>query len=109
MYTDYKQDESYTASKISFREGTDLYDLHEVRSVDLDEPSGWVRVKLEGKRPGEVLRAHFLQIAIIANHQNGKDTHLRQIKVFGPRRLPLTSMQVPDFESPEYSQFATIR
>jgi hypothetical protein len=84
LYTDYKLDESYTASKISFREGTDLYDLHasppraplcthrgvriekyraafslytclppqEVRSVDLDEPSGWVKVKLEGKRPG---------------------------------------------------------
>ena len=28
MYTDYKLDESYTASKISIREGTDLYDLH---------------------------------------------------------------------------------
>jgi len=109
LFTDYKLDESYTASKISVREGTDLYDLHEVKVVDLEEPSGWVKVKVEGKRPGEVLRAHFLQIAIIANHQNGKDTHMRQIKVFGPRRLPLTSLQVPDFASTEYSQYATVR
>jgi len=28
LFTDYKLDESYTASKISLREGTDLYDLH---------------------------------------------------------------------------------
>ena len=35
------------------------------------------------KRP---VRAHFIQICVVAMHQNGRDTHIRQVKVFGPRR-----------------------
>lgn len=31
------------------------------------------------------LRTHFVQIGIISMHQNGRDTHVRQVKVFGPR------------------------
>ena len=27
----------------------------------------------------------MLQIAIVSNHQNGRDTHVRELKVFGPR------------------------
>jgi len=27
----------------------------------------------------------MLQIAILSNHLNGRDTHIRQIKVYGPR------------------------
>lgn len=26
----------------------------------------------------------MIQIAVLANHQNGRDTHMRQIKVFTP-------------------------
>ena len=29
-----------------------------------------------------VLRAHLIQIKILENHQNGKDTHLRGLQVF---------------------------
>jgi anaphase-promoting complex subunit 10 len=29
-----------------------------------------------------VLRAHLVQIKILENHQNGKDTHLRGLQVF---------------------------
>lgn len=31
------------------------------------------------------LRTHLVQICIISMHQNGRDTHLRQVKIFGPR------------------------
>jgi anaphase-promoting complex subunit 10 len=31
------------------------------------------------------LRTHFVQIGIMFMHQNGRDTHVRQVKVFGPR------------------------
>jgi len=112
FYTDYRLDESYTASRLSIREGNDLDDLHEVKLVELEEPTGWVHVDLTSAKEansGEVLRAHFIQIAIIANHQNGKDTHMRQIKIYGPRRLPMQSLQVPAFKSSEFQQFATIR
>ena len=31
------------------------------------------------------LRTHFVQVGIISMHQNGRDTHVRQVRVFGPR------------------------
>jgi hypothetical protein len=36
----------------------------------------------------------LLQVAVLANHQNGRDTHIRQILLFGPcvRQGPMTSV-----------------
>ena len=31
------------------------------------------------------LKAYFIQLAIISNHQNGRDTHIRQVQIFSPR------------------------
>lgn len=28
---------------------------------------------------GQILRAHFVQICVVAMHQNGRDTHIRQV------------------------------
>lgn len=30
---------------------------------------------------GPVLRAHFVQICVVAMHQNGRDTHIRQVRL----------------------------
>lgn len=30
----------------------------------------------------------MVQIAVLANHENGRDSHIRQIKVYGPRPDP---------------------
>lgn len=61
---------------------------------ELHEPLGWVRVPLfapgaggpaaiaadaAGGSEGPVLRAHFVQICVVAMHQNGRDTHIRQV------------------------------
>jgi hypothetical protein len=32
---------------------------------------------------------HLVQVAVLANHQNGRDSHVRQVKVFGPSRYSL--------------------
>jgi len=61
----------------------------EVRSLELTEPSGWIHVRL--KRPGDAadapgLRAYLVQLVVLTNHQNGRDTHVREVKVFGPRK-----------------------
>lgn len=32
----------------------------------------------------------MLQIAVLSNHLNGRDTHVRQIKVYGPRPYVIT-------------------
>lgn len=39
---------------------------------------------LSFKRTNEPISTFMIQIAVLANHQNGRDTHMRQIKVFTP-------------------------
>lgn len=39
---------------------------------------------LSGKRMP--LRTHFIQVSIVSMHQNGRDTHCRMVKIFGPRK-----------------------
>jgi anaphase-promoting complex subunit 10 len=46
MYFDYLLDESYTPSKIVISAGTGLYDLTEVKTVELREPRGWQTVNV---------------------------------------------------------------
>jgi anaphase-promoting complex subunit 10 len=40
------------------------------------------RVPLWKRKP---MRSHMVQISILSMHQNGRDTHVRQVKIFGPR------------------------
>ncbi|CAD7967133.1 unnamed protein product [Amoebophrya sp. A120] len=43
----------------------------------------------------DFVRAFHLQIALLSNHQNGRDTHVRQIKVYGPQQLALGMEKMP--------------
>jgi len=49
-----------------------------------EEPRGWVDVDLEGVGVGgkPELRAFVVQVRILENHQNGKDTHVRGVQLF---------------------------
>ena len=49
-----------------------------------EEPHGWVDVDLEGVGVGGKveLRAFVVQVKVLENHQNGKDTHVRGVQVF---------------------------
>ena len=50
------------------------------------------------------------QIAVKANHQQGRDTHLRQIKIFSPvESKPVSTSQVANWSSKDFLQFASIR
>ncbi|XP_037568654.2 anaphase-promoting complex subunit 10 isoform X2 [Dermacentor silvarum] len=80
IYADYKLDESYTPNRISVRVGSSFHDLQELEAVDLTEPTGWVHIATRDAA-GHPVRTFFVQIAVLSNHQNGRDTHLRQIKV----------------------------
>ena len=46
--------------------------------VDLNDPLGWVMIPLKTLKDQPV-RAFMLQIAVVSNHQNGRDTHLRWV------------------------------
>ena len=100
IYTDYKSDESYTPSKISVRVGNDFHDLKQIELVELDEPNGWISIEL--KADDHCIRTFMIQLAVLGNHQNGRDTHIRQIKVFAP------NMEIEDASMPNPTQFSSI-
>ncbi|KAH6946001.1 hypothetical protein HPB50_011021 [Hyalomma asiaticum] len=83
IYADYKLDESYTPNRMSVRVGSSFHDLQELEAVDLREPTGWVHIATRDAA-GNPVRTFLVETAVLSNHQNGRDTHLRQIKVHSP-------------------------
>ncbi|OAL05117.1 galactose-binding like protein, partial [Phaeosphaeriaceae sp. SRC1lsM3a] len=81
LYLDFEIDESYTPTKILFLAGSGGNDLVEWGELKCESPRGWVWVDFSGPTM-PVLRAHLIQVKILENHQNGKDTHLRGLQVF---------------------------
>lgn len=82
LFTDYALDESYTPSKITVAAGTGYHDLRHIAALELDEPRGWNHIKLDKMREDGVVKAFLIRLSVVANHQNGKDTHIRGLKVF---------------------------
>ena len=53
--------------------------------LEFTQPKGWIDVPLDnvgGGRDGKTLRAFLVQVKVIENHQNGKDTHVRGLKIY---------------------------
>ncbi len=85
FYVDYSQDESYTPTFVKFSAGTGHHDLIEFASMPLNDPAGWQDVDLSdvgGGDDGRSLCCYIVQMQIKENHQNGKDTHIRGIKLY---------------------------
>ncbi len=94
--------------RISIRAGNHFNDLTEVELVELKtEPSGWIIVPLKDLHE-QPIRTFMLQIAVLSNYQNGRDTHMRQIKVHSPVQ-DVTVAKRPNFTSVDMAQFAVIR
>nr|XP_034933240.1 anaphase-promoting complex subunit 10-like isoform X2 [Populus alba] len=109
LYVDFKLDESYTPSKISIRAGDGFHNLKEIKTMELVKPTGWVYLSLSGNDPRETfVNTFMLQIAVLSNHLNGRDTHVRQIKVYGPRLNPFPH-QPFQFTSREFITYSSVR
>jgi anaphase-promoting complex subunit 10 len=115
FYLNFRLDESYTPRKLSLRVGTTFHDLKEIHVLELEEPGDWVKVpigQIFDPQHG-VLRTHFIQVSIMLMHQNGRDTHVRQVKLFGPRTTARKDRELvdfqPDFNTIEFQQFSAIR
>jgi len=101
--------------RLSVRVGSHFNDLTELQQVELNEPSGWIIVHLQepsstDSEPPPVtaaVRAFMIQIAVLSNHQNGRDTHLRHIKIHSP--VHDTARSQPTFTTVDVQQYATIR
>lgn len=85
FFVDYNEDESYTPTKIVFKSGTSENNLIEFATMSMNSPAGWQQVPIAGaggEPDGNTLVSYVLQMQILENHQNGKDTHLRGIKIY---------------------------
>ncbi|KAL2158749.1 hypothetical protein VTH06DRAFT_3940 [Thermothelomyces fergusii] len=85
FYVDYNQDESYTPTHIVFYAGTGHHDLIQFAELTLTNPVGWQDVPIAnsgGGADGHSLCCWIVQMHIKENHQNGKDTHIRGIKIY---------------------------
>ena len=103
MYLDYKGDESYTPNKISVRIGNDFHDLKQVELIELDEPCGWVKIELKNSNgTGAGVKMFMIQLGILGNHQNGRDTHVRQMRVYAP------NLGKKDIIMPSRDQFSSV-
>lgn len=58
----------------------------QVQYGEFIKPEGWILIRLrpDSEASGPPIPAHHVRIVIVANHLNGKDTHVRGVKVFGP-------------------------
>ena len=102
VFLDFDNDESYTPTKIQFLAGMSVHDIQEFAEMSFESPNGWHevdfsnvgRIEADNDSDGEkaagdidwskrpVLRAFLVQVRILENHQNGKDTHLRAVQLF---------------------------
>ncbi|CEG81389.1 hypothetical protein RMATCC62417_15601 [Rhizopus microsporus] len=82
LFIDFFQDETYTPKTVMVRGGNTYRDLQEITTVECPEFVGWVNIDLLSATDGIPFRVFKLQIAILNTHLNGKDTHVRQVKVY---------------------------
>lgn len=86
FFVDYTQDESYTPTKILWYAGTSEHNLIQFATSAIASPSGWQEVSITGAGGGDdgnSLCCFVVQMHVMENHQNGKDTHIRGVKVYG--------------------------
>ncbi|WVQ81231.1 hypothetical protein IAT38_003353 [Cryptococcus sp. DSM 104549] len=102
LHMSHPRDDSYTPSRIGVRAGTGVHDLQEARYIEFNKPDGWTFIPLRpeatkdgGEKEGPPIPCYHLRITIFANHLNGKDTHIRGLRVYGapgPREAPLNQL-----------------
>ncbi|KAE9047723.1 hypothetical protein PR003_g324 [Phytophthora rubi] len=109
LYLDYKLDESYTPKKVAIRSGSTVHDLKEIHVQHIAEPSGWISIPLCSDEEQAPLRTFFLQIVILAMHQNGRDTHIRQVKIYAPRETNVLDWTIPEATTPQFAAYSCIR
>lgn len=95
MYIDSNLDESYTPTKIGVEAGYGSSNIIEFAEMILTDPAGWQDVDFSNVGAATPFRNRFGQIEeenvlhtfkihflIKENFQNGKDTHLRGVRVY---------------------------
>lgn len=111
VYLDFSLDESYTPRRIAVHAGSSPSDASHLLTAEFSEPRGWIILPVGGDIPldappnappyatrnglaaalssadgyvGAPIGCFYLAIAILENHQNGRDCHVRQVALLGP-------------------------
>ena len=89
LFLNYSLDESYTPKKLQIEAGMTPHDFGPAWTVEVSEPVGWVIVPITNPPDpldpyATVVRAHVVRVTVLLMHQNGRDTHVRQLKMYGP-------------------------
>ncbi|KAI9189088.1 hypothetical protein H9P43_000516 [Blastocladiella emersonii ATCC 22665] len=86
-------DDSFTPEIVMLRAGFSVHGLEDLREEVFQYPDGWVHLSawIDPQTP---VQCTVLQICIHSNHNNGLDSHVRGLKVFGPRPSIATAAHV---------------
>jgi anaphase-promoting complex subunit 10 len=114
IYLDYKTDESYTPNRISIQIENSFNEWVEYKLFRFDEPVGWHKISFEEiNSKGEVIKPYIktqgIQMIILQNMHNGKDTHVRCVKIFSPREHKSYDLTNPKFATNDMTQFECLR
>ncbi|KAH8831586.1 anaphase-promoting complex, subunit 10-domain-containing protein [Flagelloscypha sp. PMI_526] len=112
----FPQDDSYTPNTIELRAGTGVNDLQPILYRQFEKPDGWLLMDLNAEmmEDGEThmpLHAYVLQLMVVTNYMSGKDTHVRGMKVLGPKEeaKPDDGSDPFPFEHSSYRLYQTLR
>ena len=72
-----EKDDCYTPNKILVKVGQTLYDLLDRIDLDIVNPQGWCYLKSDNE-----LKGSCIQLEIVNNNSDGRDSHIRQIEIY---------------------------
>ncbi|SCU86394.1 LAMI_0D01882g1_1 [Lachancea mirantina] len=76
-------DESYSPQIFEIYAGHGPSDATHYKTLHIGEINQWIALSFEDSRPDDrLLMCQFIRFVIPTNHENGKDTHLRGLKLF---------------------------
>ena len=101
IYLSIQNDETYTPSEILIFIGDDPTRLIEFSKEDISQFQGWAEINLE-------ISTIFLKIEITKNHQGGRDSRIRLIKLLGGPNYSLIDKNLI-FIHPNSTKYLTIR
>lgn len=76
-------DQSYTPFQVSVRTGTNWNDVETIVMSQLDQPRGWNLLDLRNA-DGECPFVSLVQLVVHTNHDQGRDSHVRLLKIYAP-------------------------
>ncbi|OEJ80859.1 Anaphase-promoting complex subunit DOC1 [Hanseniaspora osmophila] len=86
MFFSLTMDESYSPYLIKVYAGNSLLDLTFIRTMEVLNVNGWVSFRFSSNSGNSnTLECQHLKFIIYTNHQNGKDTHLRGIRLLAKK------------------------